>query len=134
MTAGVGFLGGGYLGLSAWMFSQEAAMRAGGGPGIVGFELAGSAGRVEEILAVWGSEGQSAARRSLLIDFGVLSCYGPLMALLCRTSAERLERRGRRRLSRLGAGVAAGQLAAAVAKFSLLGAGLSYLAAGLRPG
>lgn len=113
MRPGLGFLGGGYLGLSAWMFSQEAAMRADGGPGIVGFELAGSAGRVEEILTAWDPDGRSAARRSLLIDYGVLSCYGPLMARLCRSSAERLERRGHRRLSRLGSGVATGQLAAA---------------------
>ena len=138
-------------------------MRADGGPGIVGLELAGSAGRVEEILAAWGPRGRAAARRSLLIDYGVLACYGPLMAMLCRSSAERLERRGRRRLSGLGGGLAAGQLAAAgfdiaentallavlagrrgplprvasasaVAKFALLGAGLSYAAAGFRPG
>lgn len=163
MRLGLGLLGGGYLGLSAWMFSQEAAMRADGGSGIVGFELAGSAGRVEEILAAWGPDARSAARRSLLIDYGVLSCYGPLMARLCRSSAERLERRGHRRLSRLGSGVATGQLvaagfdiaentallavlagrrgalpqvarASAVAKFALLGAGLAYVAAGFRPG
>ena len=38
-----------YLSLSGWMFSQERGMRRSGGPGIVGFELAGSVDRVEEI-------------------------------------------------------------------------------------
>jgi len=156
----LGLLGGGYASLSAWMFAQEGAMRAGGGPGIVGLELAGSPERVEGILAAWGPEGCAAARRSLLIDYGVLACYGPLMATLCRASAARLEDRGRPRLARLGRGLAAAQLAAAgcdvaenaallavlsgrrgplprvattsaTAKFTLLGAGLAYGAAAL---
>lgn len=144
------------------MFAQEKAMRAGGGPGIVGLELASSTERAEEILAAWGPGGRAAARRSLSIDYAVLACYGPLMSALCRSSAERLERRGRTRLSRLGAGIAAGQLAAAgfdvientallavlggrrgafprvasasaVAKFALLGAGILYIGVGLDP-
>jgi hypothetical protein len=65
------------------MFSQEPAMRRGGGPGIVGLELAGSTERVEEILAAWGPEGRAAARRSLLIDYLVLATYAPLLAGLC---------------------------------------------------
>jgi hypothetical protein len=66
-------LGAAYLGLSAWMFSQEAEMRRGGGPGIVGLELAGSTGRVEKILAAWGQDGRAAARRPLSLAIGSLS-------------------------------------------------------------
>jgi hypothetical protein len=142
------------------MFSQERRMRRSGGPGIVGLELAGSPRRVDEILAAWGPEGQAAARRSLLIDYGVLASYGPLMAILCRRSAERLRRRGGGGLARFGPVLAGGQLAAAVCdvgentallavlqgrrghlpavaracavlKFSLLGAGAIYLALGM---
>lgn len=65
------------------MFAQEPAMRRGGGPGIVGLELAGSTERVDEILAGWGPEGRAAARRSLLIDYLVLATYAPLLASLC---------------------------------------------------
>jgi hypothetical protein len=152
-------LGGAYAGLSAWMFSQERAMRASGGPGIVGFELAGSPERAVEILATWGAEGRAAARRSLMIDYGVLAAYGPLMSVVCRSSAQRWERRGNSRLASLGRAIAAAQLLAAlsdvventallavlhgrvgplpavakvsaIAKFSLLGTGLIYLAVG----
>jgi hypothetical protein len=152
-----------YLSLSAWMFSQERGMRRSGGPGILGLELAGSVDRVEEILATWGPDGRAAARRSLLIDYGVLASYGPLMAALCRSSAKRLQRRGSRNLVRLGPVLAGGQLAAAacdvaentallavlrgrrgnlpavgrasaILKFSLLGAGTGYIAVGMRIG
>lgn len=136
-------------------------MRRSGGPGIVGFELAGSAERADEILAIWGPEGRAAARRSLLIDYGVLASYGPLMAILCRRSAERLEQRGNRRLARVGPVLASGQIvaaacdisentallavlrgrrgllpavarASAVLKFLLLGGGAVYIALGMR--
>jgi hypothetical protein len=155
-------LGVAYLSLSAWMFSQERWMRRSGGPGIVGLELAGSADSVEKILAAWGPEGRAAARRSLLIDYGVLMSYGPLMAALCHWSAERLRRRGSRSLSRLGPVLAGGQFVAAASdvgentallavlrgrrghlpalaragatlKFSLLGIGAVYVALGMRP-
>jgi hypothetical protein len=155
-------LGAAYLGLSAWMFSQEAEMRRGGGPGIVGLELAGSTGRVEEILAAWGHDGRAAARRSLLIDYGVLATYAPLMVGLCQRTADRMGRRRRARLAALGPTVAAAQIVAgacdvventallrvlagrreplpAVAttaaslKFALLAAGGVFLAAGLLP-
>jgi hypothetical protein len=156
------FLGAAYLGLSAWMFSQEAAMRRNGGPGILGFELAGTNGRVDEIFEMWGGDGRDAARRSLLIDYGVLAAYTPMMAGLCRRTAARLRRRRRVGLAGLGPTLAAGQVAAgaldvventallaaltgrrgslpvlaataARLKFALLAAGLAYLAAGFLP-
>jgi hypothetical protein len=102
-----------YLGFSAWMFSQEREMRRGGGPGIVGFELAGSTERAEEILAVWGPSGRAAARRSLLIDYAVLATYAPLMASLCRGASARQARRGRNRLALLGPTLVSAQFTAA---------------------
>jgi hypothetical protein len=135
-------LGVAYLGLSAWMFAQEPAMRRGGGPGIVGFELAGAVERAEAILEAWGSEGCAAARRSLLIDYLVLATYAPLLASFCSGSVVDaapylaaacdvgentallgvlVGRRGR--LPEVARGLA-------VTKFGLLGASLAY--AGLR--
>jgi hypothetical protein len=158
----VGLLGAAYVVSSAWMFWQEREMRRSGGPGIVGLELAGHPRRVDEILAEWGPEGQAAAKRSVLIDYGVLASYGPLMAILCHRSAERLRRRGNAKLARLSPMLSNAQLAAAACdvgentallailggrgghlpavaracaalKFSLLGAGAAYVAIGMRP-
>ena len=47
-----------------------------GGPGIVGFELAGSEARADNILVEWGEEGRDAARWSLWLDFLYLAGYG----------------------------------------------------------
>jgi hypothetical protein len=64
------------------MLVLERRMRATGGPGIVPFELAGKASRAEAIMVRWGSAGQRAARLSLWLDFGYMTTYGALMALL----------------------------------------------------
>ncbi len=64
------------------MLLVERRMRATGGPGIIPFELAGSAARAEDIMTRWGSEGQRAARLSLWLDFGYMATYGTLTALL----------------------------------------------------
>lgn len=64
------------------MLMLERRMRATGGPGIIPFELAGSADRAEDIMARWGSDGQRAARLSTWLDFGYMATYGTLMALL----------------------------------------------------
>lgn len=105
-------LAGAYASLSAVMFRQETAMKVEGGPGIVGFELAGSVERVDAILHAWGDRGAAAARRSLLIDYAVLGSYSPLMAILCSDAAERLRSQGRDRLSALGPLVSRAQLVA----------------------
>ena len=47
-------------------------MKDTGGPGIVPFEVSGSQGHADEIMAEWGDKGQDAARESLYIDFGFL--------------------------------------------------------------
>ncbi|GBE67646.1 hypothetical protein MFM001_41080 [Mycobacterium sp. MFM001] len=64
------------------MLLVERRMRASGGPGIIPFELAGSAARAEDIMARWGSDGQRAARLSLWLDFGYMATYGTLTGLL----------------------------------------------------
>lgn len=55
---------------AAVMLVPERGMRKSGGPGIIPFELAGNAERVQEILTAWGSEGRRWARWSLWLDFG----------------------------------------------------------------
>ncbi|MEW5808943.1 MAG: hypothetical protein AB1925_05760 [Actinomycetota bacterium] len=71
------------------MMRLDDRMRAAGGPGIIAFELAGTATGAEEIMARWGESGQRAARLSMRLDFGYMSSYGMLLALL-------VERRRRR--------------------------------------
>jgi hypothetical protein len=44
------------------MLLLERRMRETGGPGIIPFELAGSAARAEDIMTRWGIDGQRAAR------------------------------------------------------------------------
>ena len=64
------------------MLIPDHRMRQTGGPGIIPFELAGNASRVEAIMARWGRAGQRAARLSLWLDFGYMATYGTLAALL----------------------------------------------------
>ncbi len=64
------------------MLLLERRMRQTGGPGIIPFELAGSASRAEDMMTRWGSDGQRAARLSLWLDFGYMATYGTLTALL----------------------------------------------------
>lgn len=71
-----------FLGYTAVMLVLERRMRRSGGPGIIAFELAGSASRAEDIMTRWGSDGQRAARLSLWLDFGYMATYGVLTALL----------------------------------------------------
>ena len=55
---------GAFVGYTAIMSVLERRMRATGGPGIIPFELAGSAFRAEQIMAQWGRAGERAARVS----------------------------------------------------------------------
>lgn len=66
-------------------------MRRSGGPGIVAFELAGSAVRAQRIMNTWGDGGRRAARRSLQLDFGYMATYGALTALLVDHARTRLD-------------------------------------------
>ena len=63
------------------LLSLERRMKRTGGPGIIPFELAGSAERSHQIMSTWGNEGQAAARMSLLLDYLFPATYAPLQAL-----------------------------------------------------
>jgi hypothetical protein len=71
-----------FLGYTAVMLMLERRMHRSGGPGIISFELAGSASQAEDIMTRWGSDGQRAARLSLWLDFGYMATYGTLTSLL----------------------------------------------------
>lgn len=130
------------------------------GPGIVPFELAGSADRSQEIQAEWGEDGRDAARQQLWIDYGFMLVYGAFLVLAAAATRDLARARGWRRLVTFGAlGVPAGGMAAAcdaienacllltlggagdwasvtatvfaVAKFALLAIAIAYLLAGL---
>ena len=74
-----------------------------GGPGIIGFELAGDTESAERILAEWGDEGRDAARLSLWLDFLYLAAYAAFWALAVRAARDLALRRGWNRLARAGA-------------------------------
>jgi hypothetical protein len=140
-----------FVGYTGVMLSIERRLRRTGGPGIIPFELAGSASRAEDMMQAWGPEGQRAARLSLWLDFGYMLSYGALTAAL-------LDRARRQRghpavLTALAVGAVAGDAVegislldvlngrrvaasarrartAALAKFAMLAASLGYLAAG----
>ncbi|OBI46840.1 hypothetical protein [Mycobacterium colombiense] len=78
-----------FLGYTAVMLVLERRMRRSGGPGIIAFELAGSASRAEDIMTRWGSDGRRAARLSLWLDFGYMATYGVLTALLVERARRR---------------------------------------------
>ena len=74
---------------TAMMMVVERRMRSTGGPGIVPFELAGNASRVNDIMSRWGSDDQRAARLSLWLDFGYMATYGTFAALLVERARRR---------------------------------------------
>jgi hypothetical protein len=130
------------------------------GPGIVAFELAGSADRSEEIRAEWGEDGRDAARQQLWIDYGFMLAYGAFLVLAAAATRDLARSRGWRRLAAFGVlAVPAGGIAAAcdavenacllltlgdagswapvvatvfaAAKFALLAVAVAYILAGL---
>ena len=90
----------------------ERRMNRSGGPGIIPFELAGTPERSRTIMKRWGSEGRSAARLSLLLDYPYLVTYSGLQLAGCRAARRSLERRGHHRLASAGRGIGSMQLAA----------------------
>jgi pimeloyl-ACP methyl ester carboxylesterase len=86
-----------------------------GGPGIVGFELAGTERRARDILVEWGSDGRGAARLSLWLDFVYLAAYGAFLALASLATRDHARRQGWRRFA--AAGTAMAVLAVAGALF-----------------
>jgi hypothetical protein len=81
----------------------DSTMRDAGGPGIVGFEFAGSEERAAEILGDWGDEGQDAARASLWLDYPYLIAYGIFLTLAVAAVRDRVRACGLRRLTAIGA-------------------------------
>ncbi|MCA1782546.1 MAG: hypothetical protein ABR500_07830 [Dermatophilaceae bacterium] len=62
----------GYLPMARW----EQRMRATGGPGIVGLQLARDTGVARAILSTWGVEGRRAATEQTWADFVWMQTYG----------------------------------------------------------
>jgi hypothetical protein len=83
------------------------------GVGIIEFEFTGTADRAAEHYEDLGSDGRSAARTSLLIDYPYLIAYGLFLAGCCVAVADRARRAGRERLAVLGPPLAWGALGAA---------------------
>jgi hypothetical protein len=96
----------------------DGRMMDAGGPGIVGFEFAGSADRAAEILADWGSKGQDAARASLWIDYAYILAYGTFGVLAAAATRDLARERGWQRMAAFG--VAAVPFAAAAAAFDAI--------------
>jgi hypothetical protein len=130
------------------------------GPGIVAFELAGSADRSQEIQAEWGEDGRDAARQQLWIDYAFMLVYGAFLVLAGAATRDLFRARGWQRLAAMGAfAVPAGGIAAAcdavenacllltlgdagawapvtatvfaTAKFALLAVAVAYILAGM---
>jgi hypothetical protein len=77
------------------------------GPGIVGFEFAGSEERAAEIVADWGDKGQDAARASLWLDYLYLVSYAVFLTLAVAAVRDLAERRALRRIAAIGVAVIA---------------------------
>jgi hypothetical protein len=106
------------LAIGAVLLVLDTRMMDAGGPGIVGFEVAGSEDRAAEILADWGDEGADAARASLWIDFAYLIAYGTFLVLAAWTTRDLARARGWTRMAALGTAVI--PLAAAAAAFDAI--------------
>lgn len=106
------------LAIGAVLLVLDARMMDAGGPGIIGFELAGSEDRAAEILADWGDEGTDAARASLWIDYAYLIAYGTFLVLAAWATRDLARARGWRRMAALGTAVI--PLAAAAAAFDAI--------------
>jgi hypothetical protein len=83
------------------------------GVGILELEFTGTPDRAAEHYRELGSEGRSAARTSLFLDYPYLVAYGLFLAGACVAVADRARRAGRERLAALGPPLAWGALGAA---------------------
>lgn len=100
------------------LLGPERRMQETGGPGIVGFEVAGSEERAREILGQWGEAGRDAARTSLWLDFPYLIAYGAFLALAAAAIRDLARQRRWRRFTSVGY---------VMVPFALTGAGLDAL-------
>lgn len=76
------------------LLALDGRMYDAGGPGIVGFELAGSVDRSREVLVEWGWDGRDAARLSLWLDYAYLVVYGAFWALAAAAIRDLARRQG----------------------------------------
>jgi hypothetical protein len=106
------------LAIGAVLLVLDARMMDAGGPGIVGFELAGSEDRAAEILADWGDDGTDAAKASLWLDYAYIAAYGTFLVLAAWATRDEAERRGWDRMASLGLAVI--PFAAAAAAFDAI--------------
>jgi hypothetical protein len=83
------------------------------GVGILELEFTGTADKAAEHYEELGSEGRSAARTSLFLDYPYLIAYGLFLAGACVAVADRARRIGWERFAALGVPLAWGALAAA---------------------
>jgi pimeloyl-ACP methyl ester carboxylesterase len=90
------------VGIGAVLLAIDARLWEQGGPGIVGFEFAGSEERARDIRTEWGPDGRGAARLSLALDFAYLLSYGAFLALAVSATRDLAARRGRRRFAAAG--------------------------------
>ena len=104
--------------LFAVLLALDLRMMDTGGPGIVGFEVAGTQDRAAEILADWGSEGIDAAKASLWIDYAYIVAYGTFLVLASLATREAALERGWRRMAVWG--LAGAPFAAAAAAFDAI--------------
>jgi hypothetical protein len=106
------------IAIGAVLIVLDARMMDSGGPGIIGFEFAGSEERAAEILADWGDDGTDAARASLWLDFAYILAYGTFLVLAAWATRDLAESRGWRRLAAFGTAVV--PFAAAAAAFDAI--------------
>jgi hypothetical protein len=104
--------------IGAVLIVLDARMMDAGGPGIIGFEFAGSDERAAEILSDWGDEGIDAAKASLWIDFLYIVAYGTFLVLASWATRDLAERRAWSRMAAFGSVVI--PFAAAAAAFDAI--------------
>jgi hypothetical protein len=100
------------------LVALDARMMNSGGPGIVGFELAGTEDRATEILTDWGEDGTDAAKASLWLDYAYIIAYGTFLILAAAATRDLARRRGWDHMASLGR--AAMTLAATAAAFDAI--------------
>ena len=84
------------------------------GTGVIELELMGTTKKAEQVLRDYGSEGRSAARTSLWLDYPYLVCYALFFALACAAVADRARRLYRERWAEIGSVLAWVALAAGI--------------------
>ncbi len=104
--------------IGAVLVALDRQMVDAGGPGIIGFELAGSEDRATEILADWGDDGSDAAKASLWLDYAYIVAYGTFLVLAAAATRDLAERRGWDRMA--GFGLPVMTFAAAAAAFDAI--------------